>query len=82
MDIALQAVCKGAGRDNLGCWKLRKLERMQIVEERVNRRRAVTRKEAKDKRKVAKGDSRTCWTGGTHCSLLSKRWKQELVRHG
>ena len=44
--------------------KVAKVAKMQTREERTHGRRAVARKEAKDKRKEAKEEARACWTSG------------------
>ena len=54
---------KGQNWDEKG-YQGGKVAKMQIREERTHGRRAVARKEAKDKRKEAKGEARACWTSG------------------
>ena len=67
MNLALQAVYKGtkengvSAKVKIGMRKAAKVERM---EERTRGRRATARKEEKSKRRMAKGETRTCWTCG------------------
>ena len=63
---------------------MRRVAKAARMEERTIGRKAVTRKEARGKRKAARRHQNVLDVrqDKTHCSLVQERRKQQLVRHG